>query len=78
MIGSHPHVLQPIRSYRSVPIVYSLGNYLFGSSIPETELLLAELDADNHLTLSVIPASGSAGKTVSTAELRQITPEEIP
>lgn len=78
VIGSHPHVLQPIRSYRNVPIVYSLGNYLFGSSIPETELLLAELDADNHLTLSVIPASGSAGKTVSTAELRQITPEEIP
>ena len=39
VIGSHPHVLQGIEYYNGKPIVYSLGNYVFGSSIPRTVLL---------------------------------------
>ncbi len=39
VVGSHPHVLQEIESYNGRPIAYSLGNFVFGSSIPETELL---------------------------------------
>ena len=68
VIGAHPHVLQPVQTYRNVPIAYSLGNYLFGSSIPETMLLLADLSPDGGLRLSKIPASAVAGKTVSTGE----------
>ena len=39
VIGSHPHVLQGLEYYKGRPIVYSLGNFVFGSSIPKTALL---------------------------------------
>jgi poly-gamma-glutamate synthesis protein (capsule biosynthesis protein) len=29
VLGAHPHVLQGIEEYRGVPIVYSLGNFVF-------------------------------------------------
>lgn len=29
VIGTHPHVIQPIEEYKGVPIVYSLGNFIF-------------------------------------------------
>jgi poly-gamma-glutamate synthesis protein (capsule biosynthesis protein) len=32
VIGSHPHVLQGIELYRDRPIVYSLGNFVFGGN----------------------------------------------
>lgn len=39
VIGHHPHVLQPVEIYKGRPIVYSLGNFMFGtlplSSKPE-------------------------------------------
>ena len=31
VVGHHPHVAQPIEVYRGVPILYSLGNFSFGS-----------------------------------------------
>jgi poly-gamma-glutamate synthesis protein (capsule biosynthesis protein) len=30
IIGHHPHVLQSVELYRDRPIVYSLGNFVFG------------------------------------------------
>ncbi len=32
VIGSHPHVLQGVEVYRGKPIVYSLGNFVFGGN----------------------------------------------
>lgn len=46
VIGAHPHVLQGIEYYQGRPIVYSLGNFVFGSSIPRTMLLEVELDGE--------------------------------
>jgi poly-gamma-glutamate synthesis protein (capsule biosynthesis protein) len=31
VVGHHPHVAQPIEMYQGVPILYSLGNFSFGS-----------------------------------------------
>jgi poly-gamma-glutamate synthesis protein (capsule biosynthesis protein) len=31
VVGHHPHVTQPIEIYRGRPIIYSLGNFSFGS-----------------------------------------------
>ena len=31
VIGAHPHVLQKIEYVNDVPVVYSLGNYIFNS-----------------------------------------------
>jgi len=37
VLGHHPHVLQPIEIYKGKPIVYSLGNFIFDQSLPETK-----------------------------------------
>lgn len=44
IVGAHPHVLQSVAYYKDVPIVYSLGNFVFGSSIPKTALLEVTID----------------------------------
>ena len=31
VLGAHPHILQPVRVYDGVPIVYSLSNFVFDS-----------------------------------------------
>ncbi len=63
VIGSHPHVLQEIEYYKDKPIVHSLGNFVFGSSIPETELVKIEIAEDGEVTLTEIPCRGSMGYT---------------
>jgi hypothetical protein len=41
VIGSHPHVLQPVEIYRDVPIVYSLGNFVYGGNTrPENRTII--------------------------------------
>ncbi len=67
VIGSHPHVLQGIEYYQGKPIVYSLGNFVFGSSIPRTVLLKACWDG-KVTRLSVIPAVSGAGYTREVTE----------
>ena len=62
VIGSHPHVLQGIEYYQGKPIVYSLGNFVFGSSIPRTMLLQAALGKDG-VKLSAVPCKSAAGYT---------------
>jgi poly-gamma-glutamate synthesis protein (capsule biosynthesis protein) len=64
VIGSHPHVLQGIEYYNGKPICYSLGNFIFGSSIPKTALLKADVDfSQNNVTLSLVPGTSGAGYT---------------
>lgn len=64
VIGSHPHVLQGIEYYQGKPIVYSLGNFIFGSSIPKTALLRADVDLEQDLvSLSLVPGTSGAGYT---------------
>lgn len=66
VVGSHPHVLQGVEYYKGKPIVYSMGNFVFGSGIPRSALLRADWDGEN-LRLSMVPATSSAGYT------RQVT-----
>jgi len=65
VVGSHPHVLQGVEYYNGKPILYSLGNFVFGSSIPSTALLKVELSEERHggSTISLIPCTSSAGYT---------------
>ncbi len=41
IIGGHPHVLQTIGRVGAVPVVYSLGNYLFHSGTYDTGVIQA-------------------------------------
>ena len=41
VIGSHPHVLQPMETYNGVNIIYSLGNFIFGgNNYPENRTVI--------------------------------------
>lgn len=71
VIGSHPHVLQGIEYYKGKPIVYSLGNFVFGSSIPKTMLLEVVLD-DGQAELSLIPGTSSAGYTKAVSDPQKV------
>ncbi len=61
VVGCHPHVLQGFEYYNGVPIVYSLGNYLFGNRDGETLLLNATFADDGSLELALIPCKCSGG-----------------
>lgn len=70
VIGSHPHVLQGIEYYNGKPIVYSLGNFVFGSSIPRTMLLEVRFQAGAEENggepvpqLRLVPGTSGAGYT---------------
>ena len=60
--GHHPHVLQGVEYYKGKPIVYSLGNFIFGSSIPKTALLKVQWDGENS-KLTFVPGTSSVGYT---------------
>lgn len=64
IIGSHPHVLQGIEYYKGKPIVYSLGNFIFGSRNFSTMLLKVKINMDNEITLSLIPCQSTNGYTI--------------
>ena len=74
VIGSHPHVLQGIEYYQGKPIVYSLGNFIFGSSIPKTALLRADVDLEqNQVNLSLVPGTSGAGYTKELTDPQKIS-----
>lgn len=62
VVGSHPHVLQPVEEYNGKTIVYSLGNFVFGSSIPKTALLKVTW-GEEGTEVSMIPCTSSGGYT---------------
>jgi poly-gamma-glutamate synthesis protein (capsule biosynthesis protein) len=57
VIGHHPHVLQDVEVYRGVPIVYSLGNFVFDMDVIErtrdTAILRAVLAQDGVHSLDL-------------------------
>lgn len=61
IVGCHPHVLQGFEYYKDVPIVYSLGNYLFGSRTGETLLLQAIFSPEGELKIQLVPCQRQNG-----------------
>ena len=55
VVGCHPHVLQGFEYYKGVPIIYSLGNYLFGNRSGETVLLQTTFRPDQSVAIQLIP-----------------------
>lgn len=56
IIGDHSHCLQPIQYVNGVPVVYSLGNFLFNSRQLDTCLVKAVINEDGLESLQFIPA----------------------
>lgn len=59
VVGSHPHVLQGIEAYKGKWIAYSLGNFIFtttlSSKTSETGVLNAECKKDGSCSLKFLP-----------------------
>ena len=55
VIGSHPHVIQKIESYKGKPIFYSLGNFVFDQSNPATHSsLMVEMDLSGNVAKVIV------------------------
>ena len=63
IIGSHPHVLQPIGRTKGVPVVYSLGNFWFNSKELDTGLVQACVTTEGMRSLRFIPCRQVGCKT---------------
>lgn len=59
IVGCHPHVLQGFEYYEDVPIIYSLGNYLFDGRTEETLLVNAVFTKDAPPEIQLIPCKRS-------------------
>jgi AmmeMemoRadiSam system protein B len=60
IVGTHPHVVQPMSVYNGVPIVYSLGNLLFDQIKPEstqTGAVLAVSVTSESVDVAVVPVT---------------------
>lgn len=67
VLGSHPHVLQPMETYNGVNIVYSLGNFIFGgNNYPENRTLIY------NQTLTITKASDTGALSVTNTEVELI------
>jgi len=58
IIGHHPHVFQGIEEYKGAIIAYSLGNFIFGSFLPDccwSIILSIEVTDNNKITYNKIP-----------------------
>lgn len=63
IIGSHPHVIEPIETYHGKTIFYSLGNYIFDQyfSFDTTHGIAARINFTDHdYTYNIIPIQNTA------------------
>ncbi|MFZ2153797.1 MAG: CapA family protein [Candidatus Moraniibacteriota bacterium] len=64
IIGSHPHVVQPIEIYQNKAIFYSLGNFVFDQYFSENvkeELIVMISLKKNRWDFSLVPLHQAAG-----------------
>ena len=56
IIGAHPHILQKIDYVSGVPVIYSMGNYIFNSKTIDTCMIITTLHKDGAVNLQFVPA----------------------
>ena len=56
IIGDHPHCLQGIEYYGSVPVIYSLGNFWFNSKTVDTGMVQVEIGKEGLESFRFVPA----------------------
>ncbi len=77
IMGHHPHVLQGIEFYRDRPIVYSLGNFVFGAKgerTTQTFVFNMEINKDGIINTNIVPGRIRSGQPIiSEGEDRENT-----
>ena len=70
VVGAHSHTVQEIEYYKGVPIVYSMGNFIYGGTMRDTMLVEAtfnyNMDKNGMLQLTVYPGVSNYEKVVRT------------
>jgi len=67
IMGHHPHVLQGIEFYKNRPIIYSLGNFVFGAKGDRTTqsmIFNMEINKNGIINTKIIPARIKQGKPI--------------
>jgi len=64
IVGGHPHVPQGVSAITSVPVIYSLGNFVFDQRIPETyeALTTGVIIDDENITIYLLPVYTKGGQ----------------
>ena len=63
VVGSHPHVVQAVEIYQGKPIVYSLGNFIFGSDFKPARgyrngmVAIAEVENRQVARVFIVPSA---------------------
>ncbi len=74
IIGDHPHCLQTIDFVQGVPVIYSLGNYIFNNHTRQTALvrLMLQPTTKQAIGLELIPVScdSACKQTLATGAAR--------
>ena len=64
VVGAHPHVVQDVQVWKGVPIVYSMGNFVFGANKnpadKDSMIVRARFTPEGLLDWQVIPAKLSS------------------
>jgi poly-gamma-glutamate capsule biosynthesis protein CapA/YwtB (metallophosphatase superfamily) len=78
IIGHHPHVVQPVLTYKKVPIAYSLGNFVFGGNRNPRDkramMIEAVFEKNKPVTITKIPVKISS--VDSTNDFRPVIIED--
>lgn len=77
VVGTHPHVVQPVAEYKNVPIVYSLGNLLFdqNASTAVTEgLVLGGRVLEDTIEVFLLPVYTYLNPTLNALQAVDTTP----
>lgn len=75
VVGSHPHVLQGIEYYKGKPILYSLGNFLFGQWAGETVMAEITIKEDGAAGLKLVPLTMKNNQTFLMEEPKRLFEE---
>jgi AmmeMemoRadiSam system protein B len=70
IIGGHPHVVQGIQLIDDVPVVYSLGNFIFDQQIPVTwqALTVHVIVEAEAMTLRLLPIEARDGQPTPVSD----------
>ena len=77
IVGSHPHVVQPLEKYHDHWIAYSLGNFIFDQQSPNTHrgLMLKATVRDQHIVdVAPIPININSGFQAVLAPVKASSP----
>lgn len=86
IVGSHPHMVQDIELVDGVPVVYSLGNFIFDQYNVEgwNQLAIGVMTDGENLSLRLLPTYGRGGRptpisdTAATAIFKSIAERSDP